>query len=279
MPEGDTLRQAEARLAPVLEGRVLTGVWFRRLRGHAPRVGQVVERVDAVGKHLIIDFDRRISLDVHLGMAGWWSVSETPPSDSPRLRIVLSTDAGHALCYAAPTIRTYLRDVDRSPVGHLGPDLSDDAPDLDAVVARSRAVVGDEAIATLLLDQRAAAGVGNVFKSETLFLARTNPFEPVDAISDDSLGRLWSIAHRLLVANRDRAVRRTTPDGHREHLHVYGRHRLGCLRCGDAIAYDPAGSRTGRSTYWCPTCQPESTFTRGRRTREHDESPGYPSHP
>ena len=274
MPEGDTLRRAEARLTPVLEGRTLTGVWFRRLRGDAPRVGQSVERVDAVGKHLIIDFDRRISLDVHLGMSGWWSVGEQPPSDSPRLRIVLSTDAGHAMCYAAPTIRTYLRDVDPSPVGHLGPDLSDDDPDLDAVLARSRAVPPEVPIASLLLDQAVAAGVGNVFKSETLFLGRRNPFEPTGRVDDDGLRSLWSIAHRLLFANRDRRIRRTTPDGFRESLHVYGRHRLGCLRCGDAVAYDPAGSRTERSTYWCPTCQP---FTPGP-ARDADAI-GYPSAP
>ena len=269
MPEGDTLRQAEARLTPVLEGRILTDVWFRRLRGHAPRKGQRVEQVDAVGKHLLVHFDRRLSLDVHLGMSGWWSVTADPPHDAPKLRIVLSTDAGHALCYAAPTIRTYLRDGSVTPVDHLGPDLSDDTVALDVVVERSRSSDQDRTVAELLLDQRVAAGVGNVFKSESLFLAGLDPFTLVADTSDGDLQRVWRIAHEALVANRSRSLRRTTPDGLRDRTHVYDRYRLGCHRCGDAIDYDPAGSRTARSTYWCPTCQSGDSGNRGSLERDH----------
>ena len=255
MPEGDTLRQAEARLTPILEGRVLTDAWFRRLRGYAPRRGQRVEQVDAVGKHLLVHFDRKLSLDVHLGMSGWWSVTDSPPRDAPKLRIVLSTDAGHALCYAAPTIRTYVRDGSPTPVDHLGPDLSDDDVDLDIVLERSRARDQNRPLAELLLDQRVAAGVGNVFKSESLFLARLDPFTQVSDVSDDDLASVWRIAHAALVANRDRSLRKTTSEGLRDRTHVYDRYRLGCHRCGNAIDYDPAGSQTARSTYWCPTCQ------------------------
>jgi endonuclease-8 len=255
MPEGDTLRQAEARLTPVLEGRTLTDAWFRRLRGYAPRKGQRVDQVDAVGKHLLIHFDRNLSLDVHLGMSGWWTVTEQPPRDAPKLRIVLSTEAGHALCYAAPTIRTYLRDGSPTPVDHLGPDLSDDVVDLDVIVERSRVTSQDRPVAELLLDQRVAAGVGNVFKSESLFLAGLAPFVAVGEVSDPDLRALWGIAHELLVANRSRSLRKTTPGALRDRTHVYDRYRLGCHRCGDAIDFDPAGSRTARSTYWCPTCQ------------------------
>jgi formamidopyrimidine-DNA glycosylase len=140
-------------------------------------------------------------------------------------------------------------------VAHLGPDLSDDDPDLDEVVHRSRSGDLDRPVAELLLDQGVAAGVGNVYKSESLFLAAMDPFAPVGAFGDDDLRTLWSIAHRALVANRDRPLRTTTPDGVRDRTHVYDRHRLGCHRCDDAIAYDPAGSRTQRSTYWCPSCQ------------------------
>lgn len=264
MPEGDTLRRAEARLTPVLEGRTLTRAWFRRIRGHVPRAGQRVEQVDAVGKHLLVHFDRGLSLDVHLGMSGWWTVTDEPPRDSPKLRIVLSTDAGHALCYAAPTIRTYVRDVDVSPVAHLGPDLSDDAVDLDAIVARSRTGEQDRCVAELLLDQRVASGVGNVFKSESLFLAGMDPFARVVDVTDDELRTLWGIAHRALVANRDRPRRSTTSPRSRDRTHVYDRFRLGCHRCADAIAHDPAGSRTARSTYWCPSCQSSPTPGRGR---------------
>ena len=159
------------------------------------------------------------------------------------------------MCYAAPVIRTYLRDVDGSPIDHIGPDLSGDRLDLDAVLERSRLPDQDRTIADLLLDQRVAAGVGNVYKNEALFIARMHPFRRVRTVSDEDLGRAWSVAHRLLVHNRDREVRKTTPSAVRSRTFVYDRYRLGCHRCSDAIAYDPAGSVTQRSTYWCPSCQ------------------------
>ena len=138
MPEGDTLRQAEQRIAPLLEGRRLEHVWFRRGLVLAPRAGQVVESVRAVGKHLLIELDRNLTLDTHLGMGGWWTT--VPPTRAPqpgaKLRIALTVAEGHALCYAAPTIRTFVRDGSSSPVDHLGPDLSDEQPDLDEVLAR-----------------------------------------------------------------------------------------------------------------------------------------------
>lgn len=106
MPEGDTLRRAEALLSPVLDGLTLTSAWFRKLRGHRPRPGQRIESVNAVGKHLLINFDRRLTLRTHLGMSGSWRTNApgTPPPASSRLRIVLETAAGSALCFAAPTI-------------------------------------------------------------------------------------------------------------------------------------------------------------------------------
>ena len=255
MPEGDTLRRAAAALTPVLEGRTLTDAWFRSVRGHAPRRGMRVEGVEAVGKHLLVHFDRGLTLDTHLGMSGWWRTSQSAPSGSPKLRVVLSTEAGHAMCYAAPIIRTYLRDADRTPIDDLGPDLSNDTPRLDTVMERSRARSQSRTLADLLLDQHVAAGVGNVYKSETLFLARMHPFHPVGSVSDADLILVWTTANRLLVANRDRDRRRTTPPQFRSRTFVYDRHRLGCLRCPDSISYDPAGSTTQRSTYWCPSCQ------------------------
>ncbi len=268
MPEGDTLRLAEAAVAPVLEGQTLIEVWFRKLRGYRPRVGDRVVRVEATGKYLSIEFARGLILDTHLGMAGTWRAVPNEPgstpaaiSPNPRLRVVLGTSAGRALCFAAPTIETHVVAARSSPVHRLGPDLSNDVVDLDVIVDRSRrslpgARTADRLLADLLLDQHVAAGVGNVFKSEALFIAGFNPFTSVAALTDDDLRRLWAIAHDLLVANADRPTRRvTTARGTAGATYVYGRHRLGCRVCDNAISFSPAGQRTTRSTYWCPTCQ------------------------
>ena len=258
MPEGDSLRRAQARVAPVLEGRVREEACFRSLRGHRPRPGQRVERVEAVGKHLLVHLDRALTIHVHLGMSGRIRVG---PPDQPlrtgaTLRMFLRTEAGTVACHAAPTITTYVRDGSPSPVDHLGPDLSDDDVDLAEVVRRASTTEPGTLLADLLLDQRVAAGVGNVFKSEALFLAGLHPFTRRDALTDEQVEELWRIAHRLLVRNRSTPARTTTGDPRRDRTFVYGRHRLGCRRCDGPVRFSPAGEVTPRSTYWCPVCQP-----------------------
>jgi endonuclease VIII len=259
MPEGDSLRRAAALVTPVLEGHVVEQIWFHKLRGYRPRSGQMIQEVAAVGKHLQIHFDRNLSLDVHLGMTGYWRVAapNAPLRPDPKLRISITTAAGHALCYLAPTVQTYIRDgAAPSPTAQLGPDLSDEHPDLELVIARSREPSNDTMLAELLLDQHVAAGVGNVFKSEALFVAGLYPFLPVANVTDAQLRHLWTVAHQQLFANRTTRMRTTTRPTQQGRYYVYGRHRLGCRRCDNAIEYSPAGLLTGRSTYWCPTCQP-----------------------
>ncbi len=259
MPEGDTLRRAAEVLTPVLENRIVTALWFRKLRGHRPRVGDRIHRVDAVGKYLLIEFDRRLVLHTHLGMSGSWRAAPLTPAvpSSPKLRIVIETDAGRALCFAAPEIATHISGSGTSPADRIGPDLSDDDVDIQTVVLRSHAAAGPTTtLAELLLNQAVAAGVGNVFKSEALFVAGLHPFTLVEDVDDDTLAHLWDIAHRQLVANRSRPFRVTTGSHDAGRTYVYGRHRFGCRRCDNAINFSPAGERTARSTYWCPTCQP-----------------------
>jgi endonuclease-8 len=258
MPEGDTLRHAELRIAPLLEGRRLERVWFRRSLALTPRAGQRVESVRAVGKHLLIELDRNLTLDTHLGMGGWWSTmpSERTPRPGPKLRIALTVAEGHALCYAAPTIRTFVRDGGPTPVDHLGPDLSDEHPDLEEVMARiDRFASPERPVADVLLDQRIAAGIGNLFKSEALFAVGVHPMTPIGTVDLPTRRRLWSTAHRQLRANARPGPRRTTATG--SGLAVYGRHHGGCPRCDGAIEYVPAGpGASTRSSYWCPVCQP-----------------------
>ncbi len=257
-------------LTPVLEGRVVTDLWFRKLRGYRPRVGDRISSVDAVGKYLLIEFRPPaiagsvasrpgIVLHTHLGMAGSWRATtlERAVPTSPKLRIVIATEAGRALCFSAPDISTHVAGSGTAPADRIGPDLSDDDIDLAEVVARSRvAATAETTVAEVLLDQSVAAGVGNVFKSEALFVAGVHPFTLVAALSDEQLESVWSIAHRQLVANRGRPYRSTTRPGDGARTYVYGRRRLGCRRCDNAIAFSAAGQRTARSTYWCPTCQP-----------------------
>src|SRR5688572_11206944 len=74
VPEGDTLFKVAERLRPALQGHRLTRFDAPRLVGDAPKLGEVVERVEARGKHLLIHFEAGLVLRTHLRMTGSWHV-------------------------------------------------------------------------------------------------------------------------------------------------------------------------------------------------------------
>ena len=108
----------------------------------------------------------------------------------------------------------------------------------------------------LLLDQRVVAGIGNVLKTETLFLERINPATLVSQLSPDRVDALIERARRLLVADANRSARSTTGlPGPQGRNWVYDRAGLPCRRCRHAISAEMVGEPP-RVTYWCPHCQP-----------------------
>jgi endonuclease-8 len=152
------------------------------------------------------------------------------------------------------------------PVAKLGPDLLGAAFDRDEAVRRLTASA-HLPIAASLLDQRLVAGIGNVYKSEVLFLGGVNPFTPTGAVEKDTLEQLLDRARALLGDNviegtsgqiqTYRNLRQTNrsmdPD---QNLWVYGRAGKPCRRCGTPIEMRKMGIEA-RSTYWCPRCQPQ----------------------
>ncbi len=152
------------------------------------------------------------------------------------------------------------------PLGGLGPDLL--APDVDLAQARRRLRAparAERSIAEAITDQRAVAGIGNVYKSEILWLERVNPVVRVADVDDAALDRLLETGRRLLVANAGRRspsrVTTAGPDACRpdpraagDRLWVYRRAGRPCRRCGTLIRSAQQGDLP-RTTYWCPTCQ------------------------
>jgi endonuclease-8 len=153
------------------------------------------------------------------------------------------------------------RDQRFAGLAHLGPDLCRPDVDLDVAVARMATVASpDDDIADVLLDQRVAAGVGNVFKSEVLWACELHPLTPLGQVDVELRRRLLETAAAQLQANLTTRAR-TTVAGPPGSLAVYGRTRSLCRRCGTAIRWQRTG-RDHRSTYWCPTCQPAPDSTR-----------------
>lgn len=269
MPEGDTLHRAAARLAPALEGQPLRRFEAPRLVGTRPRPGDVIERVEAVGKHLLVRFGSGLVLQTHLRMTGSWHLyrdGERWAKPAHLARVVLGAGEWVAVCFSAPVVRTYADSAPSSPVAHLGPDLCRDDVDVAQVLARMDAIPSpDDAIADVLLDQRVASGIGNVYKSEVLFACRLDPFTALRAVDPATREALVRTASRQLRANLGPGPRATVPGG----LAVYGRPRRPCRRCGTPVRVARQGPHL-RSTYWCPTCQP--AVDAGPRAAEPERS-------
>jgi endonuclease-8 len=143
----------------------------------------------------------------------------------------------------------------------LGPDLLDAAFDRGEATRRVRAREHD-AIGDVLLNQRMVAGIGNVLKSEILFIAGIDPFTPAARLSDADLDRVIDVAREQLAANVidrlqtlhpsiGRPTRRMDPGAK---LWVYSRGGKPCRRCGATIRSKKIGL-DARLTYWCPRCQ------------------------
>lgn len=222
--------------------------------------GTSIVSVDAIGKNLLVRLDDRTTFRVHLGMNGrWWWVPRGDPIRFSRGRIslLLEVDDGAAICTGAPTVeRMRTRDLAlHRPIAGLGPDVL--APDFDPEVAAERVASSPApTLAELLLDQRVACGIGNVYKCEILFVLRVDPFAAPTAVPRETLRALYIEARRMMSANLARGPRVTTGLGPGRPAHwVYGRRGRPCLRCGTPVASRVHGTDLPRTTWYCPRCQ------------------------
>ena len=262
MPEGDSIAQAARMLSPLVGARlVYVGGSHRTVRSYGSRLrGRRVERVRAVGKHLLIEVQRDWTIRTHMGMTGSWHLyrpDEAWRRSPGKARVTLATEDHIAVCFSAPTVDIGPSDRVRQTISHLGPDLLGEDFDVEATL--TRVPDSDASIAAdLLLDQRVAAGIGNVYKSEVLFHCGVAPSQPASSLTSEQLRQLYTHARKLLVANAANRARSTTGERRRgARLWVYGRAGAACRRCGSGI--HAAGMGTlGRITYWCPSCQPTS---------------------
>jgi endonuclease-8 len=154
-----------------------------------------------------------------------------------------------AVCFSAPVVELTSTSGASLAVAHLGPDLVEPDADLDEAATRLAARGGS--IGDALLDQRVAAGIGNIWRNEACFACGVHPDTAVDDLAPGTQRRLLEVAARQLRAS--------TADT-RPVAMVYGRAGQACRRCGVAIAWRRTGEHH-RGIYWCPACQPEPRGT------------------
>ncbi|MBD0330311.1 MAG: bifunctional DNA-formamidopyrimidine glycosylase/DNA-(apurinic or apyrimidinic site) lyase [Thermoleophilia bacterium] len=274
LPEVETVRR---QLDPVVAGRR-----FERVAIHDPRLvrplapadverqlaGERVESVVRRGKYLAFRFESGRVLLVHLRMTG--SFRHAPPGEllavDPHRRAVVTLDDGSDVVYRdvrrfgtwtvldPDEIEPYLgRRVGGEP---LSREFTGAA--LAARLANRRAPVKGA-----ILDQRAVAGLGNIYADEALWRARIHPLRPAGTLAGDELRRLHRALRAALLAGIERqgATLRdySTPNGGRGEMQhefkVYGRDGEPCDRCGTPIEKTRVA---GRGTWYCPRCQPLS---------------------
>ncbi|MGW3507651.1 Fpg/Nei family DNA glycosylase [Streptomyces sp. NPDC000994] len=259
MPEGDTVWQTARRLHDALAGKVLTRSDFRVPKyATVDLTGRTVLDAVSRGKHLLTRFEGGLTLHSHLLMEGAWKVYGTGErwkgGPGHQIRAVLGTADRAAVGYRLQVLELLRTSEEDRTVAHLGPDLLGPDWDPDLALANLLADPG-RPLGEALLDQRNLAGIGNVYKSELCFLLGVTPWLPVGALPADRAAKLPALAKRLLEANRDRVVRRTT--GLRgQDLFVYGRSPRPCLRCGTSVRVaDQGDGSQERPTFWCPSCQ------------------------
>jgi endonuclease VIII len=260
MPEGDTVHTLARALAPDLCGRILDGVAVRG-RDLAGLAGRAVLAVESQGKHLFVALDHGMCLRSHLGLYGTWHryrPGEPWLKPARQASLVLRTPERVFVCFNAREVELLRTDgfLARDRHNRLGPDLTREDTDPERLRRRASELLSSETpVVDLLLDQRVASGIGNVYKSEVLFLTRRSPLLRMVDLATGDWSDLYGTAARLLRANLGGGPRITRDiQGGRGRLWVYGRAGLGCFKCGGAILRERIG-RNPRSTYWCPVCQ------------------------
>ncbi len=277
MPEGHTLFRLAADLSSAFAGQVVevTSPQGRFAEEAALLDGHVLEIAESAGKHLFVRFDLGADaandpgsltiLHVHLGLIGTFTIQDgaAPPAvGAVRVRIA-GTDA-YADLRGAITCELVSDDTRRTLLTKLGPDPL--RADADPDKAFHRIHKSKKAIGALLMQQDVLAGVGNVYRAESLFRARLNPLTPGlkvtrrrwDAIWADLVdlmeygvqtGRIDTVRpeHEPEAMGRDARV-----DDHGGEVYVYRRHGQPCFVCGSIVK---TKILEGRNLFWCPTCQ------------------------
>ena len=257
MPEGDTVYRTATHLNAALVGGELIRCDIRvPAFATVDLTGDIIEGVVSRGKHLMIRVGDH-SIHSHLKMEGSWHLYRYGTKwrrPEWQARAILATAEWIAVGFQLGTLDVLGRGDEASVIGHLGPDLL--GPDWNADEALSRlTAVPNRAIGLALLDQRVMAGLGNVYRNELCFLSGALPTRPVGEIENPA--KLVALAHRLIVANKDRVDRTTTGVLRGETDWVYRRAGKPCLRCGTRIEHGKIGETALqlRDIYWCPRCQ------------------------
>lgn len=267
LPEVETTRRG---IAPAVVGRRVTEVVVRnpRLRWPVPAslasdlVGQVLAEIRRRGKYLLLHFDTG-TLILHLGMSGHLRLLTVPhPADKhDHFDIVFDGDLRlrlHDPRRFGSVSWTREDPLTHPLLAHLGVEPLEAGLNGAYLYQISRGRTAS--VKSMLMDSRIVVGIGNIYANEALFLAGISPTRLAGRISLERYERMAAAVKEVLqqaiaqggTTLRDFFDSAGRPGYFDRDLKVYGRERLPCWRCGDAIRKIRQGQR---SSYYCPRCQ------------------------
>lgn len=266
MPEGHVLHRAARLQGKRFSGQIVSArsPQGRFAAGASQLDGQTLTGIDALGKHLFYRFGSGDVLHVHLGLFGKFRVRSRPaPEPSPNARLVMETATDH-LHLAGPTACDLMSPEEEDELrARLGPDPildpADGAAQLEERLRRRSISIG-----AALLDQKVVAGIGNVYRSELLFLAGVHPLTVAQQVPEEAVADIWSrtvvalktgerMGRIVTVVPAEMGAKTPRELARGDRLYTYKRDGYPCRRCGDEIR---SADADGRNVWWCPSCQP-----------------------
>jgi formamidopyrimidine-DNA glycosylase len=269
LPEVEVIRRG---LAPSLVGRrfLTVTVGDKRLRRGSPAEhlakwlpGRRVLRLERRGKYLLFRLDGGVTLLIHLGMTGRLLTGPPPSPPLPHVHLVFQLEGGLDLFFQDirrfGQVLVFPPGADPTPLAQVGAEPF--SRKVTPAWLMSQAQGRSRPIKNFLLDGRVVAGIGNIYACEILFAARQHPATPVGRLTLEDWDRVLAETRRILK----HAIKKggTTVANYLNskgeaglfqlELLVYGRTGEPCRHCRAPIV---RLVQAGRSTFFCPICQP-----------------------
>lgn len=267
MPEGHVIhRLANELRADFMGNSVAVSSPQGRFATEAARLdGSILTGAEAIGKHLFISFEvpEPALVHIHLGLIGGLNFEPLAPARG-QVRLRIANDEVAADLRGPQWCRAVTWQDRDATYAASGPDPL--RPEADPQLGFDRVQRSSKPIAALLMDQKIAAGVGNIYRAEVLFRQRISPDLPGKAVTAGQWQLIWDDLVALMALGvsdgeintvrtqhspeaQDRPPR---VDAHGGQVYVYRRAGEPCLVCGEPVLTKVLA---GRNLYWCPNCQ------------------------
>jgi DNA-formamidopyrimidine glycosylase len=267
MAEGHAVARWGDALRELIGERVADIQVPPRWRDRAANIkGAELTLVRTHGKHLVLQFSNDWVVHTHAMQYGSWQIGplgQELRKDARFARLRLTTPRHEVVFFHGPVMEVLSLDelAKHERFTSLGPDLLHDDFRIESVIDAIHAQ-GNREIGDVILDQRVVSGIGNIYKSEGLFLATIHPRRAASEVSAEELRVLFEELIPLMQDGRRQPgwIITLPPDlqfAPWMRNWVYQRRGQPCFVCANKIEMFRQGDFQ-RTTYFCPHCQPQS---------------------